>query len=108
MDDPKLQVGGMREDGKAKLMALLHEIFDDGLVEVKERERLVSARTELGLDNEEIHAIFEGFLEEKWGEAMSDDVLTNEERLVLKRVIQELHIPDERVPVQARLALRDL
>lgn len=98
----------MKEDGKTRLKALLQEIFEDGLVEVEERERLSEARAELGLDAEEISGVFAEFLEEKWGEAMSDDILTNEERLVLKRVIQELHIPDERVPVQARLALRDL
>lgn len=98
----------MSADGKTRLRALLKEIFDDGLVEVEERERLAKARAELGLGDDEIHGVFEAFLEEKWGEAMSDDVLTNEERLVLKRVIQELHIPEERVPVHARLALRDL
>lgn len=98
----------MKEDGKTRLRALLREIFDDGLVEVKERERLTKACAELGLGSEEIHGVFEAFLEEKWGEAMSDDMLTNAERLVLKRVIEELHIPEERIPVQARLALRDI
>ena len=96
------------QDSAKKLEALLTQIFEDGVVEVREREALAAACQELSLDREEILGVFTGFLDKMWGEAMADDVLTSSERLVLKRVISELRIPDERLPVQARLALRDL
>jgi hypothetical protein len=98
----------MQDAAKAKLEALLGQIFDDGMVEVAERDALNQACRELGLDQDQILGVFTGFLDKLWGQAMADNVLTSSERLVLKRVIRELRIPDERLPVQARLALRDL
>lgn len=96
------------QDAASKLEGLLSEIFEDGMVEVAEREALSAACAELALSQEEILTVFTRFLDKMWGEAMADDVLTPSERLVLKRVIGELHIPDHQIPVQARLALRDL
>ncbi|HLU49746.1 MAG TPA: hypothetical protein VK116_16720 [Planctomycetota bacterium] len=84
------------------------QIFEDGVVEVKERDALQAACNELGLAQDQILEVFTAFLDKMWGQAMADDVLTPSERLVLKRVIKELRIPDDRLPVQARLALRDV
>jgi hypothetical protein len=98
----------MQDAAKSKLEALLTQIFEDGVVEVAERDALAHACRELELGQDEILGVFTGFLDKKWGEAMADDVLTSSERLVLKRIIRELRIPDDRLPVQARLALRDI
>ena len=46
------------------------------------------------------------FVAEKWGEALSDGVLTAEEKLVLQRVLEELQLPDEALPSALRRALR--
>jgi|SRR5690606_8410293 len=96
------------QDAASKLESLLSQIFADGVVEVAERDALNQACRELSLDQDQILGVFTQFLNKLWGEAMADDVLTSSERLVLKRVIRELRIPDDRLPVQARLALRDL
>jgi hypothetical protein len=98
----------MHDAAKAQLETLLTQIFEDGVVEVAERDALTEACQQLSLDQDEILGVFTGFLDKMWGEAMADDVLTSSERLVLKRVIRELRIPDDRLPVQARLALRDI
>ncbi len=97
-------------DPKEKLLVLLDSIFKDGIVEVGERQALAALTA--SLDAETVGGAFRKFLSDKWGEASADDVLTGPERLLLGRIVAELNLPFEDIPVQAirdqaRLALRD-
>ena len=89
---------------EAKLIRLLGEIFADNVVTADERQDLIELQAELRPDT--VRRVLAQFVAEKWGEALSDGVVTAEERLVLRRVLEELQLPDEAVPPALRSALR--
>ncbi len=93
-------------ESEQALATLLESIFEDGIVEVEERERL--ERLTSSLDAAAVASTFRAFLKKKWGEVIADDVLTPQERLLLGRIVGELKLSVDDLPVQARLALRDL
>ncbi len=92
-------------DTAANLKKLLLEIFDDEIVEPREREALTQF-TET-MSPAETSAVFKKFVAEKWGEAMADDVLTASEVRLLGHIVTELNLELEDLPMQARLALKD-
>ena len=59
------------------------------------------------LDVAGIERVFARFVEAKWGEAMADDKFTHHESLVLRRILEELQLPERAIPLQLRLALRN-
>lgn len=90
----------------AELKKLLEEIFEDSIVDSKERDALALATTHIPV--EETLSVFTAFLSEKWGEAIADDVITSAERSLLGRIMCELNLELEHLPTQARLALKDV
>ncbi len=88
-----------------QLFSLLDSIFADDVVEVGERTRLLEFLSENTLAADSVHRVFGRFVEAKWGEAMADGRLTEREKLVLGRILEELELPQDRVPLQLRLAL---
>ncbi len=94
----------MPKTSEAGLMKLLGEIFADNVVTAEERQDLIELQAELSPGG--VRKVLAQFVAEKWGEALSDGVLTVEERLVLRRVLEELQLPDEAVPAALRDALR--
>ncbi len=89
----------------AELRGLLERIFEDSFVEPKERDELVAAKA--GLPESEVLAVFKKFLNDKWGEAIADDVITGPERALLARIVSELGLSMADLPHQAQMALRD-
>ena len=89
---------------EARLEKLLGEIFADNVVTADERQDLIELQAELRPDR--VRTVLAQFVAEKWGEALSDGVLTAEEKLVLQRVLEELQLPDEALPPALRSALR--
>lgn len=89
---------------EARLMKLLGEIFADNVVTAEERQDLIELQAELRPDR--VRRVLARFVAEKWGEALSDGVVTHEEKLALRRVLEELQLPDEAVPAGLRAALR--
>jgi len=87
------------------LKGLLERIFEDSIVEPKEREAL--AECTKSIKAEETLSVFKAFLKAKWGEAMADDVLTGPERSLLTKIMTELDLELSDLPPQARLALTD-
>ena len=94
-------------DEAIKLRTLLEAVFEDGVVEVDERKALNELRRSTGWTAAELTAAFGAFLEQKWGEAIADGRLTVPERSLLHTIIRELDIPEDALPLQAKLALRD-
>lgn len=92
-------------DNAAQLKKLLDTIFDDEIVEPKERETL--ARFTKTMSAGETSQVFQKFLAEKWGEAIADDVLTASEIRLLGHIMTELHLELKDLPEQARFALKD-
>ena len=90
----------------ADLKKLLQDIFQDGIVEVKEREALHSATD--NMPAEETAEVFKSFLGDKWGEAIADDVITSAEQRLLCRIMVELHLELSDLPHRASLALKDV
>ncbi len=89
------------------LRGLLEQIFADGVVEPKEREALAAARA--GLQPADVLKVFVKFLSDKWGEVTADGRITGTERALLIRVVDELNLSADELPVEARMALgRDL
>lgn len=93
-------------ESTVQLKKLLQEIFEDEIVEPKERDALT--RFTDSMSNEEKLAVFQQFLSEKWGEAIADDVLTGAELRLLGHIMAELNLELRDLPEQARFALRDV
>ena len=92
-------------DTAASLKKLLEDIFEDAIVEPKEREAL-NAFTK-SMTGEETLAVFKQFLHEKWGEVIADDRITGAELRLLGHIMGELSLELEHLPEQARFALKD-
>jgi hypothetical protein len=92
-------------ESKDKLVALLESIFEDGIVEVSERQALAALTATL--DAATVSSAFRKFLNDKWGEAIADDILTGQERALLGRIVHELNLAPQDIPAQARMALKD-
>lgn len=88
----------------ADLKKLLQTIFEDGIVEPKEREALADFTR--SMSSTETLRIFQLFLREKWGEVVADDIVTPSERRLLSHVMEELGLEVEDLPHQAKMALR--
>jgi hypothetical protein len=89
---------------EAQLMRLLTQIFEDSVVTAEERSSLLEFQA--GLDPARVQRVFKAFVEKKWGEALSDGVVTDLEKLTLRLVLEELALPDAAVPEKVRRALR--
>ncbi len=89
----------------AELHLLITQIFEDNIVEAKEREALQAAKAHL--DNETVHQVFKDFFKAKWGEAVADDVITGVERSLLGKIYLELGLELEDLPPMARIALKE-
>ena len=96
----------MATDAERTLAKLLDTIFEDGIVEVRERRALRQYTEESELNAEQILAIFGGFVDKKWGEAVADGVITAQEKNLLATIVKELRLPADMLPKQIKLALR--
>ncbi len=97
----------MSNEAESKLLALLTSIFEDDVVDIAERSALLEFQASGELDVAGIERVFARFVEAKWGEAMADDKFTHHESLVLRRILEELQLPERAIPLQLRLALRN-
>jgi hypothetical protein len=88
---------------EAKLMTLLGEIFADNVVTPDERDSLIELQSDLRPAS--VLRVFAKFVEKKWGEAMADGVVTEDEKLALRRVLEELQLPEVAIPAALRRAL---
>jgi hypothetical protein len=79
-----------------KLMTLLGEIFADNMVTPEERDSLIELQADLRPAS--VLRVFAKFVEKKWGEALADGVVTEEEKLALRRVLEELQLPEVAIP----------
>lgn len=95
----------MSIEAEAKLTRLLESIFADDVVDLAERSALLEFQAEGELDAKGIERTFARFVEVRWGQAMADGVLTTHEKLVLQRILEELDLRPESIPLQLRLAL---
>jgi hypothetical protein len=86
-------------------MKLLEVIFDDGIMEPAERDRL--AEFTQSMDKTVVLDVFKKFVAAKWGEVISDDVVTRTEWRLLGHIVLELELKLEDLPHQARMALKD-
>lgn len=93
------------KDNAEELKKLLDTIFDDEIVEPKERETLAQFTQKMSA--QETSRVFQKFLADKWGEAIADDVLTPAEVRLLGHIMTELHLELKDLPEQARFALKD-
>ncbi|MCA1827285.1 MAG: hypothetical protein ABR567_07340 [Myxococcales bacterium] len=89
---------------EAGLMRLLTAIFADNVVTAEERQELVELQADL--EPATVQRVFKAFVEQKWGEALADGVVTEEEKLILRRVVEELEVPESALPPRLRLSLR--
>lgn len=96
----------MSKQAEAQLSQLLADIFEDNVVTVEERNALLEFQASGELTVDRIQAVFSAFVDEKWGEALADGRVTEQEKLVLRRVLEELDLPEAAVPFQLRVALK--
>lgn len=96
----------MSTEAEAKLIRLLESIFADDVVDIAERSALLEFQADGELDARGVQRVFARFVDARWGEAMADGVLTTHERLVLRRILEELDLRDDAIPLQLRLALK--
>jgi hypothetical protein len=94
----------MASNRPEQLMRLLGDIFADNIVTAEERDALLESQAELTPG--EVREVFTRFVKLKWGEALADGVITEEEKLLLQRVVEELELPDSSLPTRLRLTLR--
>ena len=96
----------MPKEAEDRLLILLSQIFADNVVTAEERAELLEFQADGQLDPAGVRRVFGAFVQQKWGEALADGVVTEEEKLVLLRVIEELELPDGALPTRLRLLLR--
>lgn len=97
----------MSKEAEAKLLGLLTKIFEDDVVDIGERTSLLEFQASGELDSSGVQRVFTRFVDVKWGEAMADGKLTHQEALVLRRILEELELPESAVPLQLRMALKN-
>jgi len=97
----------MSADAKKELLNLLAAIFRDGVVEVRERDALHALLDSTALGPDDVHGVFVRFVDQKWGEALADGILTGTERSLLLTIQRELRLLDEHLPIHLRHALID-
>jgi acyl CoA:acetate/3-ketoacid CoA transferase len=85
-------------------MELLDAIFADNVVTAEERQQLVEYQADL--EPAAVARVFKAFVEQKRGEALADGVVTKDEKLILRRVIEELEVPESALPPRLRLLMR--
>lgn len=95
----------MSTDAQSKLKSLLEAVFEDSVVQPDEREQLEALTKGGELAQDDVRKVFRSFVSAKWGEAMEDGRLTPQERMLLGEIVRELHLPEEALPEQLRLAL---
>ncbi len=95
----------MSIEAEAQLMGLLKQIFEDDVVTVAERESLLEFQADRLLDVEATRRVFAAFVDTKWGEAIADGRVTEHEKLALRRVLEELELGPDSIPLQLRMAL---
>ena len=100
-------MNGPMTEPKAEFKKLLEAIFEDGVVEVNERSALQAYRAHSVLSETDVQRVFARFLESQFDVAMADGKISTHERLLITTIIQELHIPDDAVPVHVRMMLQD-
>jgi uncharacterized tellurite resistance protein B-like protein len=83
-------------DPEAGLLLLLEAIFADNVVTAEERQELVEYQADLA--PAVVQRVFRAFIGKKWGDALADGVVTQEEKLILQRVVEELEVPGEALP----------
>jgi hypothetical protein len=88
---------------ETQLLALLREIFADNVVTAEERQDLIELQA--GLRPGRAERVLLQFVAEKWGEVIADGIVTAEEKLILRRVLEELQLPDDSVPAEVRAVL---
>jgi hypothetical protein len=93
----------MLTPAEANLMELLTQIFADNVVTPDERDSLIALQADLRPAS--LLRVFAKFVEKKWGEAIADGVVTEEEKLALRRVLEELQLPEVAIPAPLRRAL---
>lgn len=95
----------MSREAEKKLMGLLDSIFADNLVTVSERSSLLAFTGGDELAPDGIERVFRAFVEKKWGEVLADGRVTDHEKLMLRRILEELALPEKAIPLQLRMAL---
>lgn len=95
----------MTDEAESALMALLIRIFEDDVVTVSERSALLEFEAEGQLDPRAMERVFAAFVERKWGEALADGVVTDHEKRVLRRVLEELELRVDAIPAGLRTVL---
>ena len=88
-----------------RLYSLIARVFEDGVVSADERREMRALYAEAGLNVSEVKAVFRAFVAQTWGEALSDGVLSPEERAKLATVAGELRLPLDCVPPEVALVL---
>jgi hypothetical protein len=87
----------MSETSRA-LRALLERIFEDGVVEPSERTDLQAFYRRGGLTVAEARTTFAAFVDDTWGEVVSDGVITDDELQKLEAIVRELRLPADAIP----------
>ena len=80
------------------LLTLVDRIFADGIVTQTERSELVSLYRSAGLSVAEVKEVFSAFVAKTWGEALSDGVFSDDERVKLVTIARELKLPPSCMP----------
>lgn len=91
--------------GTEKLRALIERIFEDGVVEEKERDELKRLYRDGGLTVPQVKEVFAAFVSDTWGEVMSDGVVTDDERNKVRTILTELKLPANMLPDDLRKSL---
>lgn len=94
-------------DAQQDLVALIFRIFQDGVVDPAERDELRRFWTTRGLTVGQVRQVVDAFVARVWGEVIDDGVVTDEERVRLRALIEGLRLPEKALPDLVRKALSD-
>ncbi len=87
------------------LGALLTRIFEDGIVDPSEREELRLFWIKRGMTVSQVRQVVDQFLAHEWEGIMKDGVVTPEERIRLKTVVEGLNLPEAALSAEVQAVL---
>ena len=88
----------LRQEAKGKLGALINEVLQDGVIDEAERRSLQAFFTDALLEVSDVKDVYLTCISALQAEVMADGVVTPEEAVRCRRVVEQLRIPLRMLP----------
>jgi pyrroloquinoline quinone (PQQ) biosynthesis protein C len=88
-----------------RLLGMLARVFADGQLDASEKAELQEMWRTGGLTVPQVRAVMKDFVAKTWSHITADQVITTAEREKLQVIVDELKLPDDCIPEEAKRLL---